>query len=617
MGAVDKIIEGLRAALHETPSEDAWLEVWDRVAAAWTEHRGQVDAWLPYALEGAKGWPERLRSVDSEGLDLIFEGGAALAPLARFALVDGLPRLQKLWALHPHIKVESLTLTLGLGNKGRIGEAELAALLVDRRLEGLKYLSLANQYLGGDAGRALARSEVMGAVTTLTTRGSYFSNFTEMIPERWGALRALHLAGSGLEARDMARLAGSGLLERLEVLNLESNRIGAEGLEALGGAGLGSLRTLKLGHNQLGDAAVAAWARSLGAEPSKLSHLDLAHDRLRGEALEALASCEALRGLGWLKLNGNNLGAGGLAAISGASWLGTLTALDLSSNMFGPAGAAALSTGLSAPKLGSLKLSGNRMRSAGVEALASEATLPALLWLDLAGELIDAAGVRALIGAPFFGQLVALDLAGNALGDEGAAVLAEASAGALSTLHLGGNEIGVEGLEVLVKGRIFKGLRYATLGYNRFGEGDLGALQPACAAALSAPGWGGDDARADDLWAAIEAARGDADHLETLDSERLQDIHAVGLEIAELLQGPYYDGEPVFFEHVHSMLSEDGIEDLVAGLMGEGRAAFLRALATPYGYPRDTGDVANRGGVTLYDIAEVLRGRGLDVDEDY
>jgi uncharacterized protein (TIGR02996 family) len=143
-----------------------------------------------------------------------------------------------------------------------------------------------------------------------------------------------------------AELSASPYLARVATLDLESNDLGDEDLEALlgGAAGtphLGAVQTLLLFANRIGDAGLHALAGPAGSSLARLSRLDLSANAL-GEAVQALARSELLARLSVLDLQRNRIGDDGALALAGSPHVGGLTWLDLSKNPIGEQARAAL-----------------------------------------------------------------------------------------------------------------------------------------------------------------------------------------------------------------------------------------------------------------------------------
>ncbi len=120
----------------------------------------------------------------------------------------------------------------------------------------------------------------------------------------WSMVRMLDLSLEYLNSDQLHALLRSDRVQRIEVINLESNRIGAAGAREIAEAEhLVHIEELRLGFN----------------------HLKLA-------GMLWLARAEALDGLKHLYMDENSLGDSGVSALAKASWLGQLETLVLSDN---------------------------------------------------------------------------------------------------------------------------------------------------------------------------------------------------------------------------------------------------------------------------------------------
>ena len=136
-------------------------------------------------------------------------------------------------------------------------------------------------------------------------------------------LTRLELAGNALSAAGAARLAAA--LPHLERLGLSANRAGGRGLSA----SLARIAALDLSGNGLTGDDVAG----LLAEPAAgVRELDLAHNRLGDDGVQALADAPSAEGLRGLRLAGNGVTNDGLMALARSPRLTRLTTLDLANN---------------------------------------------------------------------------------------------------------------------------------------------------------------------------------------------------------------------------------------------------------------------------------------------
>jgi internalin A len=238
-------------------------------------------------------------------------------------------------------------------------------------------------------------------------------------------------------------------LNELAVLDLENNKIGDEGAQAL--SGLVSLRALDLGDNRIGDegaralsglvnlASLDLGSNGIGAEGAQalsglvnLADLNLYGNKIDAEGAQALSG---LVNLSFLHLGVNRIGAEGAQALSG---LVNLSFLHLGVNRIGDKGAQALSGLIN---LAILYLGGNGIGDEGVRALSG---LINLTRLEVRDNEMGFEGARCLSGLV---NLTFLDAAWNNVGAEGARALSGLIN--LTSFKLGGNKIGDEGARAL------------------------------------------------------------------------------------------------------------------------------------------------------------------------
>ena len=121
-------------------------------------------------------------------------------------------------------------------------------------------------------------------------------------------LRRLELLKTALLGAGTAMLAQSGMLEKLDVLDLSGNAIGGEGIAAIAANVSQGPRTLRLAGCNLPDAALARLADWPGL--SRVRFLDVSGNRLSDKGLRALAESPRAASLEALFLAGNrNIGA--------------------------------------------------------------------------------------------------------------------------------------------------------------------------------------------------------------------------------------------------------------------------------------------------------------------
>jgi Ran GTPase-activating protein (RanGAP) involved in mRNA processing and transport len=275
---------------------------------------------------------------------------------------------------------------------------------------------------------------------------------------RNGSLTSLNLEWNNIGDEGAKALADAlGKDSRLTSLGLFGNSIGDEGAKALADA-LGKnsgLTSLYLGANNIGAEGAKALADALGKD-SSLTGLNLWHNNIGDEGAKALADAlEKNSSLTNLDLRRSNIGDEGAKALSDA--LGknsSLTSLNLECNKIGDEGAKALAEALGKnSSLTSLDLRHNNIGAEGAKALADAlGKNSSLTSLNLRGNNIGDEGAKALADAlRENSSLTNLDLEYNRIGDEGAKALSNAleKNSGLTNLNLWGNNIGDEGAKAL------------------------------------------------------------------------------------------------------------------------------------------------------------------------
>lgn len=186
-------------------------------------------------------------------------------------------------------------------------------------LPGLEELDLSENELGETGARALAASAHLGKLTRLELAGNRLGPAgAEALAgsERLTALHRLGLAGNDIGKPRLHSLARMDDLLRVPVLDLRTNGLNAAGLQVVltrppapAEPGAVRLRSLDLGHNDLGDAGA-----------------------------RVLAACPHLAGLRVLRLAGCGIGDDGARAIAESPHFNQLLALDLGNNPIGDPG---------------------------------------------------------------------------------------------------------------------------------------------------------------------------------------------------------------------------------------------------------------------------------------
>jgi uncharacterized protein (TIGR02996 family) len=214
-----------------------------------------------------------------------------------------------------------------------------------------------------------------------------------------------------------ATLAASPHLAALQRLDLEANRIGLAGLDALS-KGPWRLRELVLTQNLLDR-----------ADARQRSNLEiLAH----AFATPAFADLEVLA------LASMGLEPPAVTALVGGPHLAKLRDLDLERCHLGAAGTAALCDALKLPELRRLRLERNSLGDAGAIAIAGCAALANLTSFEAGHNRIGQKGAIALATSPYLAKLERLTLNEPRWKPETAAILAASTTLANTRIYLGG-----------------------------------------------------------------------------------------------------------------------------------------------------------------------------------
>jgi Ran GTPase-activating protein (RanGAP) involved in mRNA processing and transport len=439
-------LETLRGVLHDPPSAQGWLRICD-LFASWPERDG-LRVGLDYAVGLLDGWPDALR----------------LAPRGWCRRLLAAQDLPPTWRLARAVSLTSRELT----------DHELAALASHGAMSSISVLRLSLKPKDARPFAALARSPHLAL------------------------LKHLELRRCALDEDDLRALAP--LLPRLEVLALDDNRLGLEGVTAiLAALSPERLRRLSLRGCHFN---IFGLERILERPWARLEHLDVSDNRLGSPGVERVAAWPGLSGLAELDLSGCSVGSQGLRALCGSPYAQNLRALRFASNRVGRGGTRALVRGAhlqgletldlshnlitqealadlhapgALPKLQRLKLCGASLGSQGLAHLAHEGVLPSLTDLDLSGCELLVEALRPLSFA-WRGPLASLDLSSCTLQDAGAQVVAQAELPALERLALRGNGLTSRGAEYLARAPSLPALRELGLSNNPLWDAGARAL---------------------------------------------------------------------------------------------------------------------------------------------
>jgi uncharacterized protein (TIGR02996 family) len=260
-------------------------------------------------------------------------------------------------------------------------------------------------------------------------------------------------SNSILRAADIQALVRSRHLSDLRSLDLDFQRIGNDGVQALAqAAGVGPLQALYLEHGFWSvdlkhDQPATLDLRPLADSPHRdhLTTLYLGNNALVDEsfaalgnfprltaltlgsvppaAVKALARAPLLAGLRLLRIGSRGSRVEATRALAGSPHLAGLVALELPRCDLSDASGRALAASPHLTNLRHLNLAANHVRDTAAQELAGAPLLARLLTLNLRNNKISDAGAKALAASPHLTELRQLDLRWNEVGPEGASAL--------------------------------------------------------------------------------------------------------------------------------------------------------------------------------------------------
>jgi uncharacterized protein (TIGR02996 family) len=285
-------------------------------------------------------------------------------------------------------------------------------------------------------------------------------------------------------------LANAASFSGLEALNLNRQRIGPQGFQAIvSSPRLDQLRELELRAAQTSDVSVLETSTG-----TPLVRLDLSLNQISERGARSLGQSKRLAQLERLDLDTCEINASGLEALTKARFWKTLRQLDLSRNPLGAAGAKVLAKAGEPAHLHTLTLVDCDLDAKAARTLAGISWLRKLLVLDLSGNPLEAAGVAHLAGlaggslrsltltgtgvdettaanlAPLVPRLIQLDLSNNPLANAGLPALLQAGpAPDLMTLRLARCQVSLKGLNSLCAEGVCPHLHTLDLSGNTIG----------------------------------------------------------------------------------------------------------------------------------------------------
>lgn len=353
-----------------------------------------------------------------------------------------------------------------------------AALARSPHLTNVTTLLLNDCFMGGGNLRLFAESAHFRNLTVLSLQGNPggYHDDARIRPDdvallaaspNLARLQTLNLAGNEVDTPSLARLLASPNLHNLRELDVSRNRLSAKEFKPLAGLDTAMrLRRLALSQNAIANIGVEALAEASFCR--ELADLDLDTCEITPKGMEALAKAPWLRQLGRLNLNHNCAGADGIHALAKALDSGELFALHLRDNVLTTEAVKLLAEAPGLRGLVLLELSENTLDDVALLALASSPHLTQLRVLHLDNCLLERESMRRLCRAPWLKQLVRLSLSNNLIGCDGlSALLAESGLASVNELALHRCDLKVPALEALAAAAL-KELHWLDLSHNHF-----------------------------------------------------------------------------------------------------------------------------------------------------
>jgi uncharacterized protein (TIGR02996 family) len=326
-----------------------------------------------------------------------------------------IPHLDSLFAAAPLIRTLCIVPGGPIGDlNSRVAAPKLDGALASPYFARLHTLELALPGGGNELAYEVARASTLGNLRGLRLWCSI-----------WGELAMYYDSSTPLVIDDdgAVELARSPHLGALELLDLESNRLTAVGLQSLS-TGPWKLRELNVGSNLI----------DLDSMPPKKRTGP--HPILPALAAPAFANLEIL------SLSANSLAPRDIAAIVGGPHFAKLRELDLERCHLGVQGIAALCKAFALPSLRRLRLERNSLCDAGATAIADCDKLANLTSLEAGHNLIGRKGGTAIATSPHFTKLERLTLNEPRWKPEMKTTFAESPTLANAKIYLAGRLVG-------------------------------------------------------------------------------------------------------------------------------------------------------------------------------
>ncbi len=318
---------------RRTELNDQLSDLLVRNGSRWTEHFGD---WVA-GVEFRRGIPD---SVSLDATRFLEVGDALFQQqrIYRVRLLEAAPLLPKLAASPLFRQVRELDLC---GND--LGKDGVRVLLNSPHLQTLQSLDLGFNGLDDRAVAALAGASTLPALTALylNDNGQITSDGIRELARSpfYGGLTRLDISGNDINESGVEAIVASPGLAHLHHLRVIGNRIGDAGVTALARSTLLNRmvqqdRRIELFGNAIGSVGVAELLHGLG--DSRCVVLDLTGNDLGDLGFAILVQSGRLAHLRVLKLGRNKITDAGVNSVRGklAHWMSRLTHLDLSHNRF-------------------------------------------------------------------------------------------------------------------------------------------------------------------------------------------------------------------------------------------------------------------------------------------
>lgn len=447
----------LRSLLSRRPEAPTWQRICE-IARRWRDDPRWRERAEPYAARHLESWPDALRVLPPEWMDLAIEGrplpsatwfrkltdsrrmlleGELLA-IASNGGLTGLREVELNYRTHSWdvtralgelagsvVRFSSVDVHMGSSIVDALGRAETRWVALDvsgNRIRDrgalaleqgapfstLEELGVGRNEIGEEGARALARAPWMPGVRELDLSGNVFGARGERALAESGACAGVERLRVGDRSGGAATLtswasaeARVGALRELDVSACEVD--GATLRALLEGASMGALESLKV--RLRGEGALA---RGLAAAPCLATLRSLEIVSASHDVLGELATLEGLEALEELEVRGDVVMDSGAAAVSRAPWLEGLRVLRVRAAPLEFASASELVGGA----LDLLEVLDLRVRVGDelVEAMTARSGWGRLTELVLSADRMSARGARELLGSPELSRLERLSL---------------------------------------------------------------------------------------------------------------------------------------------------------------------------------------------------------------